>query len=115
VAPALLPPALLLRVQASGDAGCIAAGASPRRALLRTDTVFWVTGAGADASAGGGPPVLRVRITNAASGAVRLDTRFPLDFLPGLAAFVPQARVPPRHKPYMRASYPICMHHVRAP
>ena len=40
-------------------------------------------------------PVLRVRITNAASGAVRLDTRFPLDFLPGLAAFVPQARAPP--------------------
>ena len=37
-------------------------------------------------------PKLRVRITNAASGSVRLDTRFPLDFLPGLAAFVPQAR-----------------------
>ena len=36
--------------------------------------------------------MLRVRITNAASGAVRLDSRFPLDFLPGLAAFVPQVR-----------------------
>ena len=45
-----------------------------------------------EAGPSGGAPKLRVRITNAASGSVRLDTRFPLDFLPGLAAFVPQAR-----------------------
>lgn len=45
-----------------------------------------------EAGRSGGAPKLRVRITNAASGSVRLDTRFPLDFLPGLAAFVPQAR-----------------------
>ncbi|KAK9837011.1 hypothetical protein WJX81_006814 [Elliptochloris bilobata] len=49
-------------------------------------------GNGPEAGTSGGPPVLRVRITNATSGAVRLDTRFPLDFLPGLAAFVPQVR-----------------------
>jgi hypothetical protein len=67
---------------------------------------FIGTGAGADASAAGGPPALRVRITNAASGAVRLDTRFPLDFLPGLAAFVPQARAPPRRTGVLHARAP---------
>ncbi len=49
----------------------------------------------------GGAPKLRVRITNAASGSVRLDTRFLLDFLPGLAAFVPQVCMPPSLPPYV--------------
>ena len=49
----------------------------------------------------GGAPKLRVRVTNAASGSVRLDTRFPLDFLPGLAACVPQARMSRSWLPYI--------------
>ena len=52
----------------------------------------WREDGASEAGPSDGAPKLRVRITNAASGSVRLDTRFPLDFLPGLAAFVPQAR-----------------------